>query len=102
MPQQALKYSDPKMDGRVRLSEEEKKQIPKDYLFYKSLRVVAELYKVDKRTIQFVIYPERLEQLKKIREGCWKKYYNKADRKEAMRKYRAKKRGYGLLINTTI
>lgn len=54
------------------------------------VREIAREYGVDKRLIQFIAYPERLEQNKKLRalRGGSKKYYDKDKNTEYMRKHR--------------
>jgi len=114
MPDGQLPYKNRENDGRCKLSEEDRKEIPIIYQQEKSLRRVAEIYGVDKRAIQFIIYPERYQQrLKERRENkVHLKYYasrGTEKRREDMAKYRAKKRKLGLLLsqqkhklNTTI
>lgn len=55
-----------------------------------SCRECAKRYNVDKRTIQFIWYPERLERNKQLRQerGGWKQYYDKNKNAEYMRRYR--------------
>lgn len=102
MPIRALPYKNRENDGRCKLSEEDKKEIPKIYQQEKSIRRVAQIYGVDKRTIQFILHPERYEQrLKERRENKVHLKYHVLRGKEKCRediaKYRAKKRKLGLL-----
>jgi hypothetical protein len=101
MPDGQLPYKDKMLDGRVKLTDEQRKQIPKDYQQYKSIRYVASLYGVNKRLIQFILYPERYAQFQKDRykKKVWLKYYDKEKHTLAIRKYRAKKRRLGLLLS---
>lgn len=57
------------------------------------IRELAREYGVDKRLIQFIVYPERKEQNLKRRteRGGWKKYYDKDKNTEYMRKHRIHK-----------
>ncbi len=87
------KYTE-KQDGRRKILTSEHEEVRAKYKSLKSLREVARIYGVDKRTIQFIVYPERLKRLqewnKKIKHH--KKYYNTEKRKMEMRKYRKRKR----------
>lgn len=87
------KYTE-KQDGRRKILTSEHEEVKAKYKSLKSLREVARIYGVDKRTIQFILYPDRLKQLqewnKKIKHH--KKYYNTEKRKMYMRKYRERKR----------
>jgi hypothetical protein len=91
------KYTE-EQDGRRKILTSEHEEVRAKYKSLKSLREVARIYGVDKRTIQFIVYPERLKRLqewnKKIKHH--KKYYNTDKRREYMRKYRARKK---LIIN---
>lgn len=91
------KYTE-EQDGRRKILTSEHEEVRAKYKSLKSMREVARIYGVDKRTIQFIVYPERLKRLqewnKKIKHH--KKYYNTDKRREYMRKYRARKK---LIIN---
>ena len=63
--------------------------------FGTSQRLLAQLFKVSKRTIQFILDPEKLEENKKRRaeRGGSKQYYNKeyhADKMKEHRQYKHK------------
>lgn len=66
-----------------------------------SCRECARRYNVDKRTIQFIWYPERLERNKQLRQerGGWRIYYDKNKRREYMKDYRHYKQN--IFINST-
>ncbi len=57
------------------------------------VREIAREYGVDKRLIQFIVWPERKEQNLKRRaeRGGWKKYYDKDKNTEYMRRHRIHK-----------
>lgn len=77
-----------KEDNRTRkLNDEQKKDIQEKYStgIY-SYRQLASEYSVCKRTIQFIIKPEKLENNKKLREG--KSYYDKEKQREYMKNHR--------------
>ena len=82
---------DSKYDRRVKLTEEQKESIRREYeAGGTSYNKLAKKYNVSKRTIQFVIKPEKLqkakEQFKERRKDG--RYYNKDKRREYMRNHR--------------
>lgn len=93
------------LDKRRKLNDEDKEYIKKLHTEGTTIREIARIYeKVCSRTlIQLVLFPERLEVIKKrqIENKNWIKYYNKDKRKEYMRTYRANIREkYNLKQNT--
>ncbi len=84
-----------KLDKRIKLTKEDKKEIEELHkLKALSIRGIARLYKVDKRLIQFVLYPERQKRNIQLRaeRGGSTQYYNKDKNTIAMRKHRAYKK----------
>lgn len=84
-------------DGRVKLTIEDKEDIQSLYHVKKlPIREIARIYEkvCSRRMIQFVLFPERLEIVKKraIEVKRWEPYNTKDIRREVMRKYRAKLR----------
>src|ERR1035437_10053724 len=77
------------LDKRYKLTDKDREEITALYPSL-SLRDLAHLYDVDKRTIQFVLYPERLKTVNF--KGHWKKYYNKEKHRIAIAKYRQHKK----------
>lgn len=82
-------------DKRVKLNDEEKKEIKKLYdtgMF--SQRKLAKMYGVSRRSIQFIIDPEKLkENHKKFSERQKDgRYYNKERHREYIKKYRERKK----------
>ena len=80
-----------KFDRRVKLTQEDKSEIC--FLKYSenlSQRQLARLFGVSRRTIQFVLYPEKLEENKKRREerGGWQQYYDKDKHRDSMKNTR--------------
>ena len=81
------------LDRRIKLTDEDKEAI-------KVLRgtvtqtSVAKAYDVSRRTIQFLWYPEQLEQnkLRRAERGGSKQYYDKDKHKLDMREHRAYKK----------
>lgn len=55
-----------------------------------AIRALAKMFKVDRRTIQFILFPERLERNKKLREqrGGTKIYYDKNKHRETTKEHR--------------
>ena len=92
-------------DRRVKLTPEQKEEIrqlfadaserAKQGILQEAIsqRKVAKMYGVSRRTIVWVLYPERLEKNKKDRQerGGWKQYYKKEEHREAMKKTRRHK-----------
>ena len=63
MPVTELPYTTPEQDGRRKIPKSEHKKIRQLYSEIHSTRKIAKLYGVDKRLIQFILYPERLAKL---------------------------------------
>ena len=80
-----IKIEHTKHDRRIKLTDDEKNLIrwlnEEEKL---SQRVLATQFNVSRRTIQFVLDPEKLVQNKKKREerGGWKQYYDKSKNAE--------------------
>jgi hypothetical protein len=73
-------------DRRVKIPKEEHETIRLMHKEGKAIRAIAREYQVDKRLIQFIIFPERLVAARANRD--WRKYYNTEDRKDIMREHR--------------
>lgn len=91
------KYKKQIFDGRVKIL---KKQYPEVITMYKDLkssRKVAKIFGVDKKIILFIVNPEykKRDALRQKNEQHWKIYYNKDKHKEAIAKYRKKKKLLG-------
>ena len=87
-----IKIEGTKYDRRTKLTKEEKKEIYENALGL-SQRALASKYGVSRRTIQFILDPEKLkENLKRRKErGGSKKYYNKEEWAETMKDHRKHK-----------
>ena len=87
-----IKIEGTKHDKRIKLTKEQKKAIHANKLGL-SQRKLAEMYKVSRRTIQFILDPEKLEENKKRRaeRGGSKQYYKKEDNTKAIKKTRRHK-----------
>lgn len=81
-------------DKRIKIPKEDYPYIKQRHKNGEAIRAIARSYDVDKRLIQFILFPERLELNKKLRKerGGWKQYYNTDTRREEMRKFRKHKR----------
>lgn len=86
-----IKIAGGKYDRRIKLKEQDKEDIRN--IKNMSIRAIARLYGVDKRLIQFILFPERYEKNKKLRKerGGSKIYYDKTKQKEYIKKHRRHK-----------
>jgi hypothetical protein len=88
MPQEFPAYTNKMDDGRRKLSDEDKESIVAKYKSGASIHSIArEFYAshgVCRRTVQFVLFPERDKKLKEQvkKEKRWNKYYSTEKRKE--------------------
>jgi hypothetical protein len=85
-------------DRRIKIPIKEYPAIIARYKSGEFIRAIARAYKVDKRLIQFILFPERKEKNIADRKatGGSKQYYNKDKWREVMREHRAYKKS---LIN---
>lgn len=83
-----IKIAGGKYDRRIKLTPQDKEDIKE--LTGLSIRAVARMYGVDKRLIQFILYPEKQEKNKLDRKGRGgsARYYNREKQKEYMKKHR--------------
>lgn len=95
-----IKIAGGKYDRRIKLTEQDRIDISN--IKNMSIRAIARLYGVDKRTIQFILFPDRLERNKKLREerGGSKQYYNKDKYKDYVKNTRRYK--HKLYVNKKI
>ena len=84
-----IKISGTKHDRRVKLTSEQKKEIYANVLGL-SQRKLATMYGVSRRTIQFILDPEKLKENIKRREerGGSKQYYKPDEWAETMKEHR--------------
>lgn len=90
-----IPINDPKLDRRVKLSEEDKKKIQREYVAGGiSINGLARKYKVSKRLIQFTLFPERKEKAKKMFAERQKdgRYYDKEAHTKSVREHREYKK----------
>ena len=87
-----------KYDKRIKLSNSDKEKIKQLYSKGSSIRGLARYFKVDKRLIQFILFPER--QIKNLldreKRGGWKQYYDTKKHKEYVKKHRRYKQNLSL------
>lgn len=83
-----IRIAGTKNDRRVKLTEQDKADILE--LTGMSIRGIARMYGVDKRLIQFILYPERKAKnlLDRKNRGGSMAYYDKDKQKEYMKKHR--------------
>ena len=78
------------LDKRRKLTEKDKEQIKTLFKTGHTVRGIARMFpQVCRRTIQFVIDPERITAMRKGRD--WKKYYDKEKHRQQMQKWRRTK-----------
>lgn len=80
-----------KLDKRVKLTQQQKLEIIEEYKTGNiGMLKLAGKYGVSKRTIQFIITPEKLVENKKRREerGGWKQYHDKEKHNAYQKKHR--------------
>src|SRR5690606_41899332 len=90
-----LSINNPKYDKRIKLTDEDRESIRKEYATGKiSQRGLAKKYNVSRRLIQFVLDPDKekvaKQQFKERRKDG--RYYNKDKHKEYMRRHRKHKK----------
>lgn len=85
-----IKIQGTKYDRRIKLTEQDREYIK--HLTGMSIRGIARMYGVDKRLIQFILYPERHQKnlLDRKNRGGSAQYYDR----EKNREYAKKTRNY--------
>jgi len=83
-------------DRRIKLTDQEREEIKKLHKEGMTIRAIARMFekKCSRKTIQYIIYPERLETIyrRQKENKSWEKYYDKDKRREYMRSHRAYKK----------
>lgn len=83
----SIAIDNPKLDRRVKLLPEDKVEIRRLYNDeHMAIRAIAREYKVDHRTIQFVLFPERIAAMKANRD--WRTSYDKKKHTKQVREHR--------------
>lgn len=93
MGRKVIVIKNKKLDKRVKLSEEDKKSLI-ELKEKVSQREAARIFNVSRRTVQFIWFPEKLEENKKRRaeRGGSSQYYDREKHNKAMQKHRAYKK----------
>ena len=83
-----IKIAGSKYDRRIKLTEQDREDIKN--LTGMSIRGIARMYGVDKRLIQFILFPERYKKnlLDRKNRGGSMQYYDKERNKKAIRETR--------------
>ncbi len=84
----------PVLDRRKKLSDADRQQIKDSHRIGVSIRGIAAMFGVNRRLVQFILFPERQALNLKHREdrGGWKQYYDKDKWRESMAAHRDYKR----------
>lgn len=88
-PQDNIPLSDPFLDRRIKLLPCQKEMIVYWHAIANmSIVWIASRFNVSRRQVEFILFPERLEQNKAAREekGGWELYYNKSAHRESVKK----------------
>lgn len=90
----SIAINNPKHDKRVKLTDTDKEQIKKDRELGSSIHGLSKQYGVSRRSIQFILYPERLEKsnadfAERRKDG---RYYDKDKHKEYVKAHRNHKK----------
>lgn len=101
MPQGFRKYTDARLDGRVKILPSQHREVVRTYKALKSYNATARFYGVSKRLIIFIVNPEKLKQFQADRrtKKVHLEYYDRETHTEAIKKYRSKKRSLNLQYN---
>lgn len=80
----------PFLDRRTKLLPCQKEMVLHWYKAGTSIRALAKMFKVDRRLIQFMIFPERKQKNLEDRQarGGWEQYYNREEHTAAIREHR--------------
>lgn len=83
-----------KDDKRVKLSLEQRDEIKYRFSLGESIHHLANEFKVCRRTIQFILFPERLKRSLELREerGGSKIYYDREKHNESVERMRRRKK----------
>lgn len=98
MPTNEISYNGSMLDGRRKLTIEQKEEIKKKYESGSySWLSLAKMYNVSKITIGCIVNPSTLEKIAARIKKNWKKYYTTKGHIESVRRYRAKKKMLGFV-----
>lgn len=74
------------LDRRVKIPATEHEVIRKLHASGEAIRAIARRYEVEHRTIQFILFPERIEAMRSNRD--WRRYYSKEKNAKYQREHR--------------
>lgn len=85
-----IPIADPFLDRRTKLLPCQKEMVRYWHRSGASIHSIAKLFKVSKRSIQFILFPERQLKNREDRDdrGGWQQYYDRAKNTEAQRDHR--------------
>lgn len=88
-----ISIKDKRLDRRVKLTDNDRVEIQK-LKGRMTQSAAAKMYNVSRRIIQFIWFPEQLEENKRARKlrGGSKQYYNKEKHRKAMKEHREYKK----------
>ena len=89
-------------DRRVKLTSIQKEEIKELFNSGVAQREIARDFKVSRRLIYWITHPEKYEEFREVRRGCWKHYYNKESRNISMQEHRQYKANIFKNLNTHI
>ena len=89
-----MRVASPHLDRRVKMLPCQKEQVARMHKAGMSITAIAKWYSVDKRGIQFILFPERREKnlADRAKRGGSKKYYDKDKWRDTMADHRAYKK----------
>jgi len=85
-----IKFNNPKLDRRVKMMPTDKEMAKEFHKKGMSIRAIARYFKVTRRLIQFILFPEKKKKnlADRKKRGGWKQYYDKKHHAENMREHR--------------
>ena len=91
-------------DRRRKLSDEDKENIKCWYKNGSSIHIISEALRVSRRTVQFILFPERhIKNLAdRAERGGTKQYYSKGKHRLSMRRYRDHLREVRTFVEETV
>ncbi len=80
----------PELDRRIKIQKSEHAYIRERHKNGEAIRAIARAYGVDKRLIQFILFPERHKAMyeARLKRGGSKQYYNKDKWRETHKEHR--------------
>ena len=84
------RIKDPFLDKRIKLLPCQRQMVIWWYSAGESIGAIAIRFKVNKRLVQFILFPERLEENKqrRLERGGWEQYYDKSVHSVSTKRHR--------------